>query len=846
MRRRLCSPAICLVIVLVWLSEPTLAANSIWDANGANPPDGTYNVANNWNPNTVPGDADTAIFRFGSAPPYTITFPGAPIIQPPVLHVNDQLRVGSNQVTFRSNLRAAYTLDNPATSEAGRGIIIGELAGDIAVLNNSLLTLTSAAATIGDAAGSEGTLHLNAGTFHVTGSSGDNELIVGNSGKGTLNVGAGARLNVSGFNGNVILGNRSGSTGTVTVRGPGASATISLIDVGGGLGNGTGTFDVTNGGQVTVTDATFGTIVRGLGTVNVDGAGSIWRNSGSFLMGGALNITNGGSVSIDPEGNATLTIGGIVNVSGTGSLLTDGAVSVIDGALNITAGGNVNSTGAVVGNIDGTATVDGAGSIWTNSSGFDVGFSPLPATGTVVVRNDGELHSLRARIGLSSATGMLHVNSRGKVVVSDVIELAGTELSTGTILVEGEGSILTTPELDVGGGGGGLFPGGSARLTINGGSVNVNNVRIYSAGQVNINGGILDVTGTLTRLAGSVVHLDGGTLRLRNAAGLLAFPDTFDWTGGTLNLTETGLTVGPGGLFGSHLVMNSRMGLQVAGALDVNSGAQLVGTGGAVSAGGGTNNGTISIIGGSLNYSQPAVNNGNLDALRATLTFPGDGVKNNIGLTNNATLTLANVTVNGDVHSPAGSTINVAAGVVFNGLVSGGGNFPGAGTVTFNGGFSPGDSPAAVTFGGGIDLGPSGVLEMELGGTAAGREYDQLDVEGLLSLGGKLEVALLDGFMPRFGDAFDLLNYGTLAGRFDTIDLPALDPGLVWDTSTLYSTGAITAVPEPAGWLFALVGLFFALATLPRASRWPGLIGNTTQPGACGLTHCYSLSHSVE
>ncbi len=337
MRHRFCSPAIGLLIVLVWLSEPAPAANRIWDANGANPPDGTFTTANNWNPNAVPGDADTAIFRFGAAPPYTVTFPGAPIIQPPVLHVNDQLRVGSNQVTFRSNLRAAYTLDNPATSEAGRGIIIGELPGDIAVLNNSLLTLTSAAATIGDAAGSEGTLNLNAGTFHVTGNSGDHELIVGNSGKGTLNVGAGARLNVPSTSGSgVILGNRLGSTGTVTISGPGASATVNS-DQSTSIVIKNGTFNVTNGGQVTVQGSIGGTFVRSLGTVNVDGAGSIWRNSGILLVDGTLSITNGGTV-IDSDVNADLHIGvdsasAVVNVSGTGSTLTHSGPLFVFGGI---------------------------------------------------------------------------------------------------------------------------------------------------------------------------------------------------------------------------------------------------------------------------------------------------------------------------------------------------------------------------------------------------------------------------------------------------------------------------------------------------------------------------------
>lgn len=76
----------------------------------------------------------------------------------------------------------------------------------------------------------------------------------------------------------------------------------------------------------------------------------------------------------------------------------------------------------------------------------------------------------------------------------------------------------------------------------------------------------------------------------------------------------------------------------------------------------------------------------------STLTVPGDGVANDDGVVNQGTLNLVDCTVNGDVRSPAGSTINVAGTVVFNGLVSGAGTFSGTtNTVVFNGGYSPGD-----------------------------------------------------------------------------------------------------------------------------------------------------------
>jgi hypothetical protein len=94
---------------------------------------------------------------------------------------------------------------------------------------------------------------------------------------------------------------------------------------------------------------------------------------------------------------------------------------------------------------------------------------------------------------------------------------------------------------------------------------------------------------------------------------------------------------------------------------------------------------------------------------------------------------------------------------------------------------------------------------MELGGTIAGAQYDQLQIGGSLSLDGTLAVSLLDGFSPRYSDTFDLLDFGALDGEFQMVSLPALNAGLSWDTSALYSTGTINAVPEPATLLLAVL-----------------------------------------
>ncbi|MBA3483220.1 MAG: PEP-CTERM sorting domain-containing protein [Pirellulales bacterium] len=45
--------------------------------------------------------------------------------------------------------------------------------------------------------------------------------------------------------------------------------------------------------------------------------------------------------------------------------------------------------------------------------------------------------------------------------------------------------------------------------------------------------------------------------------------------------------------------------------------------------------------------------------------------------------------------------------------------------------------------------------------------------------------------MPSAGDEFDILDFGSLSGAFNTVQLPPLTGWLAWDTSQLYTTGVL-------------------------------------------------------
>ena len=97
---------------------------------------------------------------------------------------------------------------------------------------------------------------------------------------------------------------------------------------------------------------------------------------------------------------------------------------------------------------------------------------------------------------------------------------------------------------------------------------------------------------------------------------------------------------------------------------------------------------------------------------------------------------------------------------------------------------APGDSTGSLLFTDDLTLTNSSVLEIELGGTAAGVDFDWLNVTGDAALDGLLEVSLVNGFDPASGNVFTIISGGQLSGTFDDIQLPELNEGLMWQMSS--------------------------------------------------------------
>lgn len=118
----------------------------------------------------------------------------------------------------------------------------------------------------------------------------------------------------------------------------------------------------------------------------------------------------------------------------------------------------------------------------------------------------------------------------------------------------------------------------------------------------------------------------------------------------------------------------------------------------------------------------------------------------------------------------------------------------------------------------------------------AGANHDLITIDGSLTLNsnGRIVVTSQGGYTGKFGDVFNLLDWGTVSGsltnngfvvgsRFQTgaettndLQLFDLSGDLVWDTSLFESHGVVVVVPEPQRALLLLLG---SLALLGRRRR---------------------------
>jgi T5SS/PEP-CTERM-associated repeat protein len=735
---------------------------------------GNWNTAGNWAPAGVPAAGDDVNIKPTNGVSRTVTYDyTGPAITLNSLGVNLNGGTGGATTTLQmsANNLTVGELDVGWSGFGGSG-------------GNGTFTQTGGTTTVNGPGVYIGVNASDVGTYNLSGSAAltaSTSLVVGSSGLGTLN----------------IQGNATAFTNSLSIN------TTSNVNLNGG----TLRFNTVGGtGGLSRLNYTAGTIRlggnRNLGTANTD-------STIATLFGSIPTIPSGKSLII--EGDAEIrTVLFPTQVNG-GSLSSAALIVGFaddEGELEITNGGVVTSeTGSINVRenvlIDSFVTVSGPTSQWivTNFlaiSEFDAAFNNailnIRDGGLVSI---GEGLAIQARGVVNLDGGTIRFNGYGRDDIEiDVGDVGIFNFNAGTIQLAGNRNIGTDEAITD-------ILGVAPRLT---------------------SGKGLTVEGTATLL--SAFTLDGGTF----SVGALASAEELQFVRGTLNVTNQAVTIGAGGPLGRSLDVNVDMTINVTlgitnqglvtgdgqiggtftnavtGELRAQAGRSLRLTGA-----NNTNAGQIKLFGGELEFTQNLTNsasgfisgNGSLIVgggfvNQGTMNFAGtaniDGAMTNavggkiISGGGGATIFYDDVINNGEIR------ISTNGFTVFFGAVSGSGTFTGTGTVNFEGDLSPGNSPGAVNFAGDVVLGPEATLQIELGGTSAGTQYDQINVTGELMLDGTLEVSLINGFTPSAGQTFDILNWGSLAGAFSSFVLPALD-GLAWNTSQLASGTLTVAIP---------------------------------------------------
>ena len=671
-------------------------------------------------------------------------------------------------------------------------------------------------------AGANATLNITAGgTVAGTGPSGLSYVAIGrNQATGTINVsGAGSQLVIAGV----------GGQNTQGLDGAGGLLHVGQND---GFGGGTGTLNVTAGGSILISDngqvATNGMGLRvgsgtgSTGSVTVSGPGSsiVISSTGGSAAVPSVRVGNGGT------GQLTISNGGSVSIQGTGERdFIVGGNSTGSGTLNVTSGGQLSASWFAIGNNGGSgvATINAAS---VNLDGSVANFGNPIGAGVRVGRGVGSTGVLNLQNGAA-----LNIDNS---LVSSGIALGGTSSlagGNGTLNMSGGSTINFTgsaPDafLLLGG------PSGTGFMTMTGNSV-VNmgatgNVQVgsptASTGSLSIGagsrifaniGGIGGNSDTVAGGTGSVVVSGAGSLL--NLSGDSGFLGVGRSGTGSLSVANQGtvaatiINVGrAAGGFGTMAVDNAVItltGQQTTGTLS--------GAGMAIGNLGGT--GAVTVTNGSqINITNLGTSGAGLSLGGTALNPLGNGTLSVSGastITLSAAPGLATFHVGRDGTGTAGfsgaSSINLGDGNVYVGRFAGS-----TGTLTLSSGSTL--SAGNVYIGGASDTGPGGTGVVTV--TGAGSALTASGTSGLISVGhngtGTLAIA----------------NQGTVSGTVMSVGRAAGGVGsLSVDNAVLNLSGQQTT-----GSLYGAALAIGNLGGTGSASITNGSVVTISNPGSAG------------
>ena len=613
----------------------------------------------------------------------------------------------------------------------------------------------------------------------------DGALYVGKEGKGTLEIYDRGRVTAGS---STYIG--YGRTGSITVDGKGSTFDNQNWFTYVGYESG-GSLKISNGGTAVVFHPRLGYMTSSAGNVTVEGADSTLSCSNGMTVGfgggGTFDVLEGGRATC--EGLITLGLSsqakGIATVSGEGSsLMMNDELHVGtrgDGQLTIADGGLVSTPGALwlakEHGSKGAVRLEG-GTLTVGSIQQGEGSSSFQWTGGMLKITDGDVeigstHLLGNRLDLK-ARQTLDVAGNVDVNYQATLSSQGGTLSANTLDINGtaffsQGSTLSVNALNV---------NGTAKLQ-DGQTLVHDSVAVDYFGRLSVIGQTLTVTNSVSTY--SVMALEDATLYASSLAIGTGEPD------GEMHL-DSGLICLDGTLINKHLLQMGASGPATVRAANL------------------LNYGTIL---GSGHIQAPVDNRGRIETSGDT-NFSGkvtnrQGSKLIIGGRTNATFFE-------DVENQMGSEMFIpeSSTATFFGDLSGVIAIGGKGTSYIERYLRPGLSPGTMSFAGDVVLDSEATLQIEIAGDDPG-EHDLLDVDGLLTLGGTLQIEFIDGFVPQNGDTFEFLRYGLLGGNFREYEVLGSPSGMDIDFQFTERGMAFTMVPEPSSALLilsAVVGVF--------------------------------------
>jgi len=400
------------------------------------------------------------------------------------------------------------------------------------------------------------------------------------------------------------------------------------------------------------------------------------------------------------------------------------------GVINVSDGRQVNVGDATAlglyGGASGTITVNGAGSHWDNSGGI--------------------LYVGRSGTGAVSLTG-------GGQLAAQTLSIASETGSSGDIDVIGPDSAITV-------GSGGTLVGyrGTASMDITAGGSVTSTTGYVGYGTIHDDTSNPGVGTALVDGAGSTwsnsaplyvgSYYTTGTLTISNGAQVTS---TYGQIGYDTGTVVTDRSIGTVNISGSTSLWNNSLDLYVGngprsdGTLSIAGGARVNSRSGYV----GNQTGSTGIV---------TIAGFNSRWVNAVSLYVGaGGGSGSLTVTDSGAVQAATITIH-----PLGE-------------VRGNGTLIGN---TQNGGLvEPGTSVGTLSVTGSYTQTIDGQLQVEL---ASASSFDRLLVTGGATLGGTLEISLLDGFSPPLGQAFVILTCGARVGTFSNVTGMAAGPGRIF------------------------------------------------------------------